>query len=103
MGDVGSIPLGFVAAAIGVYGWYSAIWPAWLPLLAFSAFIVDTTLTLAQRAARGEHLWQAHRKHYCQRLVRMGLGHRRTALAEYVLMAATGISALSLLRAPAFA
>jgi len=103
MGDVGSIPLGFLAAAMGVYGWYSGIWPAWFPLLTFSPFIVDATLTLAQRAARGERVWQAHREHYYQRLVRMGLGHRSTALAEYVLMAAAGISALSLQRAPAFA
>jgi UDP-GlcNAc:undecaprenyl-phosphate/decaprenyl-phosphate GlcNAc-1-phosphate transferase len=103
MGDVGSIPLGFLAAAIGVYGWYAAYWPAWFPLLTFSAFIVDASLTLAQRAARGERFWQAHREHYYQRLVRMGLGHRRTALAEYVVMAAAGICAWSLLRAPAFA
>jgi UDP-GlcNAc:undecaprenyl-phosphate GlcNAc-1-phosphate transferase len=103
MGDVGAIPLGFLAAAMGVYGWRAAIWPAWFPLLTFSPFIVDATLTLAQRAARGERVWQAHREHYYQRLVRMGLGHRGTALAEYVLMAAAGISAFSLLRAPAFA
>ena len=103
MGDVGSIPLGFLASALGIYGWYAAIWPAWFPLLTFSPFIVDATLTLAQRAARGERVWQSHREHYYQRLVRMGLGHRNTALAEYVLMAASGISALSLLRAPAFA
>ncbi len=103
MGDVGSIPLGFLAAAIGVSGWHAAIWPAWFPLLTFSPFIVDATLTLAQRAARGEPFWQAHREHYYQRLVRMGLGHRGTALAEYALMAAVGISALSLLRAPAYA
>ena len=103
MGDVGSIPLGFLAAALGVHGWYSGFWPAWFPLLTFSPFIVDATLTLAQRAARGERFWQAHREHYYQRLVRMGLGHRNTALAEYVLMAAAGISALLLLRAPAFA
>ncbi len=103
MGDVGSIPLGFLAAAIGVYGWYAAYWPAWFPLLTFSPFIVDATLTLAQRAARGEPFWRAHREHYYQRLVRMGLGHKRTALAEYVLMAVAGICACSLLRAPVLA
>jgi UDP-N-acetylmuramyl pentapeptide phosphotransferase/UDP-N-acetylglucosamine-1-phosphate transferase len=103
MGDVGSIPLGFLAAAIGVYGLHTAIWPAWFPLLTFSPFVVDASLTLAQRAARGERIWKAHREHYYQRLVRIGLGHRRTALAEYVLMAGAGISALALLRAPAFA
>lgn len=103
LGDVGSIPLGFLAAAIGVYGWYSGYWPAWFPLLTFSPFVVDATATLAQRAARGERFWQAHREHYYQRLVRMGLGHRRTALAEYALMAAAGIFALLLLRAPVLA
>lgn len=103
MGDAGSIPLGFLASALGVYGWYSALWPAWFPLLTFSPFIVDASLTLAQRAARGERIWQAHHEHYYQRLIRMGLGHRNTALAEYALMAAAGISALSLLRAPALA
>jgi UDP-N-acetylmuramyl pentapeptide phosphotransferase/UDP-N-acetylglucosamine-1-phosphate transferase len=103
MGDVGSIPLGFLAAAMGVFGWESGLWPAWFPLLTFSPFIVDSTLTLAQRAARGEPFWKAHREHYYQRLVRMGLGHRGTALAEYVAMAAAGVSALSLLRAPAVA
>jgi UDP-N-acetylmuramyl pentapeptide phosphotransferase/UDP-N-acetylglucosamine-1-phosphate transferase len=103
MGDVGSIPLGFLAAAMGVYGWYSALWPAWFPLLVFSPFIVDATLTLAQRAARGERFWRAHREHYYQRLVRMGLGHRSTALAEYALMVAAGLCALALLRAPAMA
>ena len=72
-------------------------------MLTFSPFIVDATLTLAQRAARGERFWHAHREHYYQRLVRLGMGHRRTAVAEYVLMAAVGVSALSLLRAPAFA
>ena len=103
MGDAGSISLGFLASALGVYGWYSGIWPVWFPLLVFSPFIVDASLTLAQRAARGERFWQAHREHYYQRLIRMGLGHRDTALAEYALMAAAGVSALSLLRAPALA
>ena len=103
MGDAGSISLGFLASALGVYGWYSGIWPVWFPLLVFSPFIVDASLTLAQRAARGERVWQAHREHYYQRLIRMGLGHRDTALAEYALMAAAGVSALSLLRAPALA
>lgn len=103
MGDVGSIPLGFLAAAIGIHGWHAALWPAWFPLLTFSPFIVDATLTLARRATRGAPFWQAHREHYYQRLVRMGLGHRGTALAEYALMAAAGICALFLLRAPAIA
>lgn len=97
MGDVGSIPLGFLAAAIGLLGWLSGAWPQWFPLMVFSPFIVDATITLIKRLLRGEKIWQAHRGHYYQRLVQMGWGHRNTAIAEYMLMAAIAVSALLLL------
>ena len=35
MGDAGSIPLGFLAAAMGLWGWQNLLWPAWFPLLVF--------------------------------------------------------------------
>ena len=57
-------------------------------------FLVDATVTLCGRLLRGERVWQAHRDHYYQRLVRMGWSHRRTALAEYALMAVLGVSGL---------
>lgn len=94
MGDMGSIPLGFLAAALGAFGWDEGAWPAFLPLVVFSPFIVDASLTLAKRLARGDRVWLAHREHYYQRLVRMGAGHRNTALAEYALMAAAACSAI---------
>jgi UDP-N-acetylmuramyl pentapeptide phosphotransferase/UDP-N-acetylglucosamine-1-phosphate transferase len=95
MGDSGSIPLGFLAAAIGIIGWQRAVWPWWFPALVFSPFIVDATATLLARFLRREKLHQAHKTHYYQRLNRMGLGHRGTALCEYVLMLAAGASALA--------
>lgn len=101
MGDVGSVPLGFLAGALGLLGWQQALWPAWFPVLAFSPFIVDATVTLLRRALRGERVWQAHREHYYQRVVQLGAGHRGTALGEYALMLAAGTSALGLLTAPA--
>lgn len=94
MGDAGSIPLGFLAAVFGVSGWQAGHWPFWFPLLVFSPFAVDATVTLLKRARRGEKLSQAHRSHYYQHLVQMGWGHRNTALAEYALMLLAGISAL---------
>lgn len=94
MGDAGSIPLGFLAAAFGVWGWQTAYWPFWFPLLVFSPFVADATVTLLKRARRGEKLSQAHRSHYYQRLVQIGWGHRSTALAEYALMLLAGASAL---------
>lgn len=101
MGDAGSIPLGFLAGALGVAGWHAGAWPLWFPALAFAPFVADASLTLAKRLLRGEKVWQAHREHYYQRLVRMGLGHRRTALAEYALMAACAGAALGARNAPA--
>jgi len=94
MGDSGSIPLGFLAAAFGVWGWKQEYWPIWFPVLVFSPFVADATFTLLKRMWQGENLTRAHRNHYYQRLVQMGLGHRNTALAEYVLMLLVGISAL---------
>ena len=88
MGDSGSIPLGFLAAAVGVEGWREGLWELWFPVLVFSPFLADATLTLAKRLWRREKVWEAHREHYYQRAIRMGFGHRNTALAEYVLMAA---------------
>ena len=98
MGDSGSIPLGFLSAAFGLTGWIRELWPLWFPLLVFSPFIVDATATLLKRLLRGEKIWQAHREHYYQRLIRSGFGHRNTALAEYALMISVGATALLSMR-----
>lgn len=95
LGDAGAVPLGFLAAAFGVVGWLQHEWPWWFPLLVFSPFIVDASVTLVRRLLAGTRVWEAHRDHYYQRLVRMGWGHRRTALAEYSLMALCGVTALA--------
>ena len=88
MGDAGSIPLGFLAAALGIMGAMQGVWPWLFPLLVFSPFIVDASVTLARRALHGEKIWQAHRSHYYQRVVLLGASHRQLALAAYGLMLA---------------
>jgi UDP-N-acetylmuramyl pentapeptide phosphotransferase/UDP-N-acetylglucosamine-1-phosphate transferase len=97
LGDAGSVPLGFLAAALGLTGWLQRDWTWWFPVLVFSPFIVDASATLARRLLQREKVWQAHRDHYYQRLVQLGWGHRKTALAEYALMAASGGLALAAL------
>jgi UDP-N-acetylmuramyl pentapeptide phosphotransferase/UDP-N-acetylglucosamine-1-phosphate transferase len=65
LGDVGSIPLGFLTgflllklAATGM------IIPAViLPLY----YLADSSITLFKRIVRGEKFWQAHRQHFYQR------------------------------------
>lgn len=95
MGDAGSVPLGFVAGALGLAGYARGAWPAWFPVLVFSPFIVDASVTLLRRAFRGERVWRAHRGHYYQRLVLAGWTARRVALAEYAVMAAAAAAALA--------
>ena len=99
LGDVGAVPLGFLAAIFGLAGWQARWWPAWFPILVFLPFIADATLTLCYRLLRGARVWDAHREHYYQRLVLSGWGHGRTLALYAVLMvgaAASGVAALSL-------
>lgn len=95
LGDAGSVPLGFLAGALGLDGVARGAWPAWFPLLVFSPFIVDATLTLARRMARGEPFWKAHRTHLYQRLVLAGWTPRRLAWSSYGLMAGAAASAFA--------
>ncbi|KWC34183.1 glycosyl transferase [Burkholderia ubonensis] len=94
LGDAGSIPLGFMAGALGYWGWRTGVWPIWFSPLVFSPFIADASVTLLRRLLRGEKFWQAHREHYYQRMVRSGMGHGRTALYWYLIMLAGIIVAL---------
>jgi UDP-N-acetylmuramyl pentapeptide phosphotransferase/UDP-N-acetylglucosamine-1-phosphate transferase len=94
MGDVGSVSTGFLAAALVVLGCRDGVFDLWVPLIVFSPFILDATVTLVRRALHHEKVWEAHRDHYYQRLVLSGWGHRRTVLAEYGVMALCGGFAL---------
>lgn len=100
MGDAGSIPLGFLAAALGLLGWQQQAWPLATPALAFLPFWGDALVTLLRRGLRGEKVWQAHREHYYQRLIQLGWSHRRTALVYYLLMALAGASAVAVAIVP---
>jgi len=88
LGDIGSVPLGYVLgfllldlAARG--RWTIAVI---LPLY----FLADATITLLRRLLRGERVWQAHREHFYQHAVRRGLGHaavvKRVIAADLVLI-----------------
>lgn len=101
MGDVGAVPLGFVAASWGIAGTLTGVYPDWLVALVFLPFWSDATITLVARLARGERVFEAHRSHYYQRLNQLGTGHRGTLLCFGVLMLGTAASALcALLVAP---
>ncbi|APR35226.1 MraY family glycosyltransferase [Paraburkholderia sp. SOS3] len=100
LGDVGSIPLGFMAGALGFWGWQHGSWPIWFPAVVFAPFIADSTVTLLRRLMRGEKVWEAHREHYYQRLVQMTGKHEHVALIYYWLMLVGSAIALLALHGP---
>lgn len=91
MGDAGSGFLGYVLAVLALAAENAGAVPAIALLTALLAvFVVDATLTLLRRMARGERWSQAHRSHAYQRAVQSGLSHTQvtlTVLAANVLFA----------------
>lgn len=75
LGDVGSIPLGFLL------GWFilQAINNgAWLAALIIPGYyLADATITLIKRASQRVPIWQAHREHFYQKPISYGISHQR--------------------------
>ena len=94
LGDVGSVPLGFLAASFGIAGVVQGLWPAWFPVLAFLPFIADATVTLVRRIVRRERIFAAHRDHYYQRLHQLGAGHAGTLSIYAALMFGCAMNAV---------
>jgi len=78
LGDVGSVPLGFLAGwlLLGLAG--SGMWAP--PLVLALYYLADATVTLAHRLAAGEKVWQAHRSHFYQRALGSDGNHAAVAL-----------------------
>jgi len=97
LGDVGSVPLGFLAGflllSLAGNGHF-------LPALILALYyLADATLTLLRRACAGRKVWQAHREHFYQHAVQRGLPH--AAVAGAVAAADLALMALALLAAAA--
>jgi len=75
LGDSGSLPLGWGVAALALMGTLSGTIGVIAAFIIVSPFVVDATLTLAWRLARGEQWYTPHRCHAYQRLLRSGWSH----------------------------
>jgi UDP-N-acetylmuramyl pentapeptide phosphotransferase/UDP-N-acetylglucosamine-1-phosphate transferase len=101
MGDVGSIPLGFLLGwlLIHIAAADAAVAAFVLPL----CFLADATYTLLRRILSGERFWEPHRQHFYQQATQRGRSHgtvvQRVWLVNIVLIA----SALLSLTWPVFA
>ncbi len=89
LGDVGSVPLGFLVGWLLLLACGQGLWPVALLLPGY--YWADATLTLLKRAKRGEKIWQAHRSHFYQRAL-ASLSHGQVAgailLANLLLLGA---------------
>lgn len=103
MGDSGSTFLGFCFGLIAVVGdGLAPRIPFFIPVLILSSLYLDAGLTLIMRAIRGEKIFKAHRTHYYQRLLQLGLNHKQVTALEYGLTVMLGISAIVFFKAGGF-
>jgi UDP-N-acetylmuramyl pentapeptide phosphotransferase/UDP-N-acetylglucosamine-1-phosphate transferase len=77
LGDVGSVPLGYLLGWLLLGLAATGQWQAALILPLY--YLADATLTLGRRARRGETIWRAHREHFYQRATQTGRSHGTVA------------------------
>lgn len=73
LGDVGSVPLGYLLGFLLLSAAAAGQWAAALILPAY--YLADASITLARRVLRGEKFWHGHREHFYQQAVRRGFSH----------------------------
>ncbi len=91
LGDVGSIPLGFLLGWLLVETAAAGLWAPALILPLY--YLADATITLGRRLVRRERIWEAHREHFYQLAVRRGRSHAAVGMA--VLFANLALIALA--------
>jgi len=92
LGDVGSIPLGYLIGWLLLWGASGGAWAAALILPAW--FLADTTITLARRAWRRAPLLESHAEHSNLAAIRRGHSHARVAGLALVANGALALLAL---------
>lgn len=81
MGDAGSGFLGIIVALLSVQAAWVDPRLFWVWLILLGMFIVDATVTLCRRVARGEKFYEAHCSHAYQYASRVFGAHRAVTLA----------------------
>ena len=96
LGDVGSVPLGFLLGWLLIEAAAAGLWaPAViLPLY----YLSDATITLGRRIWRRERFWEAHREHFYQLAIQRGRSHAAVGLAAAfanIILVALAIASLT--------
>lgn len=78
LGDVGSVPVGYLLGGMLLFLALEGAWAAALILPMY--YWMDATVTLLRRLLRGEKVWQAHRSHFYQQGARKLGSHAAVSL-----------------------
>ncbi|NDF11981.1 MAG: glycosyltransferase family 4 protein [Proteobacteria bacterium] len=79
MGDVGSIPLGYLVGYLLLSAAAQGFWAVALVLPAY--YLFDSTYTILRRLIRKQNIFEAHSEHFYQKAVRSGKSHSHVALS----------------------
>jgi UDP-N-acetylmuramyl pentapeptide phosphotransferase/UDP-N-acetylglucosamine-1-phosphate transferase len=99
MGDVGSAPLGMLLGFLVLWICNEHGFQLFIPLaMIHTNFILDTSVTLVRRIARGDRWLDSHREHFYQRLVRSGFSHTAVTSWEGFLLSIASIISILVAR-----
>lgn len=100
MGDCGSQYLGFMLASFSILGTVKSatVVAVLIPGLALCLPIVDTLMAIVRRAANKQSIFAADKEHIHHRLLKTGMGQRRTVICLYGICGVMGTASVLLSR-----
>lgn len=98
MGDTGSMFLGYILAAISIFGAVKTATTIALlvPAIALGLPIMDTAFAIMRRYSNGKPIFQPDKGHFHHRLLAMGFTQKQAVLLMYCISAVLGLSAILL-------
>jgi UDP-N-acetylmuramyl pentapeptide phosphotransferase/UDP-N-acetylglucosamine-1-phosphate transferase len=78
LGDVGSVPLGYIVGGLLIQALIAGHWAPALILPLY--YLADATIIIFTRAFSGQKPWEAHKTHFYQRAHQGGLSHSQVSL-----------------------
>lgn len=101
LGDVGSLSIGLLVGwlLLNLAGTGALAASLLLPLY----YLMDATITLLRRLARGEKVWEAHRSHFYQKATDNGFSAMSVSAHVFGLNIALGLLAAATMLWPSFA
>lgn len=98
MGDTGSMFIGYMMAAISIFGAVksAATIALLVPAVALGLPIMDTAFAIVRRYTNGRPIFQPDKGHLHHRLLAMGLSQKQAVILMYIISAVLGIAAILL-------